>query len=47
MTGIDIYTVLYIKKITNKGLHYSIGNSTQYPVMAYVGKEPKKKGVNV
>ena len=26
--GIDIYTLLYIKQITNKGLLYSTGNST-------------------
>ena len=27
-TGIDIYTLLYIKQITNKDLLYSSGNST-------------------
>jgi len=26
--GIDIYRLLYIKQITNKGLLYSTGNST-------------------
>ena len=26
--GIDIYTLLYIKQITNKNLLYSTGNST-------------------
>ena len=31
--GIDIYTLLYIKQITNKNLLYSTGNSTQYSVM--------------
>ena len=36
---IDIYTLLYIKQITNKDLLYSTGNSTQYSVMAYMGKE--------
>ena len=41
--GIDIYTLLYIKQITNKGLLYSTGNYTQYSVMAYMGKESKKK----
>ena len=32
--GIDIYTLLYIKQITNKDLLYSTGNSTQYSEMA-------------
>ena len=32
-TGVDIYTLLYIKKITNINLQYGIGNSTQYFVM--------------
>ena len=41
--GIDIYTRLYIKQITNKNLLYSTGNSTQYSVMAYMGKESKEK----
>ena len=41
--GIDIYTLLYIKEITNKDLLYSTGNSTQYSVMAYMGKESKKR----
>ena len=27
--GTDVYTLLYIKQITNKDLLYSIGNSTQ------------------
>ena len=40
--GIDIYTLLYIKQITNKNLLYSTGNSTQYSVMAYMGKESKE-----
>ena len=37
--GNDIYTLLYIKQITDKDLLYSTGNSTQYSVMAYMGKE--------
>ena len=43
--GVDIYTVLYIyvKQITNKYPLYSIGNSTQHAVMAYTGKESKKR----
>ena len=41
---IDIYTILYIKQITNKNLLYGTGNSTQYSVMAYMGEEYKKGG---
>ena len=41
--GIDTYTLLYIKQITNKDLLYSTGNSTQYSVMTYMGKESKKE----
>ena len=33
-----IYTLLYIKQVTNKSLLYNTGNSTQYSVMAYMGK---------
>ena len=43
--GIDIYTLLYIKQITNKDLLYSTGNSTQYSVMAYT--ESKKVWIHV
>ena len=46
-TGIDIYTVLYRKYITNKDLLYSTGNSTQYCVMTYMGKESKKEWIYV
>ena len=42
--GTDIYTLLYIKWISNKDLLYSPGNSTQYSVMAYMGKGSKKRG---
>ena len=31
--GIGIYTLLYLKWITNKDLLYSTGNSAQYPVI--------------
>ena len=44
--GIDIYTLQYIKQITNKDLLYSTGNSTQYSVMAYMGKDSRKR-VNI
>ena len=37
--GIDLYTLLYIKQITDKDLVYSIGNSTQYSVIIYTGKK--------
>ena len=39
-TGIDTYT-LYVKQMINKDLLYGTGNSTQYFVMTYVGKEYK------
>ena len=45
--GIDIYKSLYIKEITNKGLLYSIGNSTQYSVMTCMGNESKKDWIYV
>ena len=38
----DIYTLLYIAQITNKDLLYSTGKSTQYSVMAYMGKNLKQ-----
>ena len=44
-TGIDIHTLLYIKGITNKDLLYSTGNSTQYSVMTYMGKESIKEWI--
>ena len=43
----DIYTPVYIKQITNKDLLYRTGNSTQYSVMTYMGKEPKKGWIHV
>ena len=43
----DMYTVLYIKWITDKDLLHNTGNSTQYSVMAYMGKENKKEWVYV
>ena len=42
--GIDIYTLLYIKC---KDLLYSTGNSTQYSVMSYMGKESKTEWIYV
>ena len=43
--GIDIYTLLYKKYITNKDLLYSIGNSSQYSVMTYMRKRSKKEWI--
>ena len=34
-----IYTLLYLKWITNKDLLYSTGNSAQYYVAAWMGGE--------
>ena len=35
--GMDMYSLLYLKWITNKGLLYSIGNSAQCYVAAWMG----------
>ena len=45
--GIDIYTLLQIKQVTNKDLLYSKRISTQYSVMTYMGKEAKKDFIYV
>ena len=37
--GIDMYTLLYLKWITNKDLLYSTGNSAQGYVAAWMGEE--------
>ena len=42
--GTDIYTLLCIKQITNENLLYSTGSSTQYSVMAYMGRKSPKRG---
>ena len=39
--GLDIHPLLYVKQVTSKDLLLSTGNSTQYPVRAYMGTEPK------
>ena len=31
--GIDMYTLLYVKQITNKDFLYSTGNSAQYSII--------------
>ena len=40
---INILTVLYIREITNKGLLYGTGNSTQYSVITHMRKEYEKE----
>lgn len=45
--GTDIYMLLCIKQITNKNLMYSIANSIQYSVMAYMEKGSKKERIYV
>ena len=40
-----MYTLLHMKQITNKGLLYSTGNSTQYSVMAFIEKESKEEWI--
>ena len=37
--GIHMYTLLYLKWITNKDLLYSTGNSAKCYVAAWMGKE--------
>ena len=44
-TGNDMYMLLYIKQVTDKDLLYSTGNSTQYSLMTYMGKECKKESM--
>ena len=38
-----IYIHTHTYKVTNRDLLYSTGNSTQYFVMTYMGKESKKR----
>ena len=42
-TGTDIYTLLYVKWITNKDLLHSTRNSPQYSLMTQVGKKSLKE----
>ena len=37
--GIGICTLRYMEQLANRNLLYSTGNSTQYSVIIYVGKE--------
>ena len=43
--GIGMYTLLYIKLISNKDLLYSLGKSSQYSVIAYMGRESEKEWI--
>ena len=45
--GMDMYTLLYLKQITNKALLYSIGNSAQCYVAAWMGGEFGGKWIHV
>ena len=42
MFGINRYTLLYIKKISQKDLLYNTGNYIQYHVIIYTRKESEK-----
>ena len=42
--GMDMYTLLYLKWITNKDLLYSTGNSAQCYVAAWMGGESGENG---
>ena len=41
--GTDIYTLSYLKQITNRDLLYSTGNSAQYSVITEMGEEFEKE----
>ena len=41
--GTDMYTLIYLKQITNKDLLYSTGNSAQSSVITKMGKEFEKE----
>ena len=42
-SGINRYTLLYIKQLNSKDLLYSAGNYIQYLVITYNGKESEKE----
>ena len=44
---IDIFTLLYLKQITNKDLLNSTGNSAQCSVKTYIGKEFVKEKIHI
>ena len=41
--GTDMYTLLYLKWITNRDLLYNTGNSAEDYVTTYMGKEFEKE----
>ena len=45
--GINIYILLYTEQTINKKLLHSIGNSTQYSVINYIGKESEREWIYV
>ena len=45
--GMDRYTLLYLKWITNKDLLYSTGNSAQCHVAAWIGGEIEGECIHV
>jgi len=45
--GMDMYTLLYLKWITNKDLLYSTGNSAQCYVAVWMGGEFGGEGIHV
>ena len=45
--GINMYTLLYIKSVSNKDLLYGTGKSTQYFVITCMGKESEKEWMYV
>ena len=45
--GINRYVLLYINQVNNKVLLYSTGNSIQYIVITYNGKEYEKEYVYI
>ena len=45
--GVDVYTLLYLKWITNKDLLYSTGHSLQGYVAAWMGEEFRGEWIHV
>ena len=45
--GMDMYTLLYLKQITNKDLLYSTANSAQCNVATQMGKGFEKEQIQV
>ena len=43
--GMDMYTLLYLKRITNKDLLYSTGNSARYYVAAWMGGDTGREWI--